>query len=431
MIMWTLGILAAGIFALGAIAMHRMTCVSRAWPLLAIVPWLPLLPTDGGGAIAAQGVAALGGLIVLLLMVDRQVHVALPVKWLIAYGLLAIATAPMSIDPVLSALKAASFLGLVLLTAFLVGTTNDTRRRAALGVFGAFPAAVAAVALGGILLSPASSFRSVEGLFSQLTLVGLSTHPNTVGMILVLALLALGVRVASRRISRLHGVLLGTTLLLLLLLTRSRSALIMLVGGAMYVLWIRRNLTRRAIGVLVVAALLILVQGDSIGRFLMRSQTSDNIEQLSGRMPIWQISMEIWHASPFIGHGYYTAQRTLIQQTGRGRMYFGSEISTSDNVFLDVILGNGLLGLIPVALATAGALHLCLRARRIGTSRELSEIELLASVALIVALIRSVTASGFNSFGLAAVFLVTAVQVLDAEFAATHQDHLPERATIS
>ena len=84
-----------------------------------------------------------------------------------------------------------------------------------------------------------------------------------------------------------------------------------------------------------------------ISSYLLRGQSAELVSSLSGRTHGWSVAWEMFQQSPWIGHGFAAAARTDILGGQSGA-------STLHGAIFDIIVGVGLAGLIPWALAMLG-----------------------------------------------------------------------------
>jgi O-antigen ligase len=86
--------------------------------------------------------------------------------------------------------------------------------------------------------------------------------------------------------------------------------------------------------------------GQTLSRYLIRGQSPELFLSLTGRLSYWPKFWEFCKEAPFLGHGFYTGYRI-----DAGDRYHFLSASTTDNTYLDVAVGLGLLGLVPLLAA--------------------------------------------------------------------------------
>lgn len=132
------------------------------------------------------------------------------------------------------------------------------------------------------------------------------------------------------------------------------------------------------------AALLLF---DKVFRFLLRGQSIEDVERLSGRLDIWSMAVDVIKTSPIFGHGYYYGS-SLIQQFD---FYQSGLQSNMDNMFLDVAMGTGIIGVLLISASIISALWISLvHYKRIrAVASEYWSIYMQAIIVIIFTLFRS------------------------------------------
>lgn len=127
---------------------------------------------------------------------------------------------------------------------------------------------------------------------------------------------------------------------------------------------------------------------------VLRGQSRDQASELSGRLYFWENALAVWEESPLLGRGLLTGTRFEVLATiGR------SETSTIHGTWVEALVGTGIIG---TALLATFVLVLVGRAIR-ETARP--DGRLAPAVILILILVRSVTGSSFEVFGLFALLV--------------------------
>jgi len=179
--------------------------------------------------------------------------------------------------------------------------------------------------------------------------------------------------------------------LVTLILTQSRTSFIgFFVAVCVYLLFDRRfALLAMMVTVAAVAAALTTFSNVA-EQFIVRGQSTELFTSLSGRTKGWEAAWTLFQQSPIIGHGFAAAARVEILGTAGASTLHGS--------IFDVMVGVGLLGLVPWVLAVVWT---SLRMFRLTFRHEFSghsgparsrHAEMVGVLALI--LVRSSTSSG-------------------------------------
>lgn len=337
----------------------------------------------------------------------RSMPLSAPIFFLIMYGLVAAALAAMTEHSLGSAIKGTAFAALAVVAAS--ATELSGPHRSARVALSWFPTLVCGVALTGFAVDRADAYLNYGGGFSRLTIPFVQTHPNTLG-----AIAALGLCVAIWRITQGERTVGSITALIfaipVIVLTYSRSALLdALVAGVVILLLLRRQL--RAIILLaapVVTAAVIL--GDRLMTLLARTQTSEQLADLSGRIPLWQVGLTAWLANPLVGTGYGNGANQAIHRSG---VYLAYDVSTTDNVLLDALLETGVVGGLMMLLALLSALWTVLAVRRARMIRSRQRTTAI-SAAMVVAIVvfHGMGAGGPGRFHVLTALLVIGVTIL-------------------
>jgi O-antigen ligase len=182
------------------------------------------------------------------------------------------------------------------------------------------------------------------------------------------------------------------TLLLLvsmisLVMSQTRAALVGVVFASFLILLFSKRGKLGAFVTLVVApTLALLTMGGLIWTFVARGQTAAQMDTLSNRTEWWGLAWRTFLERPLTGFGAYAAGRfAVLAKAGFG----GTGTMHSD--YLEVIVGTGIWGLIPLVVALAATWWLILRFVRNSSDPEERQLahEALAILALLT--LRSVT----------------------------------------
>jgi len=177
----------------------------------------------------------------------------------------------------------------------------------------------------------------------------------------------------------------------MLILAQSRTSLIGLIIAVGVQLYFDRRLVLLTIIATLVTVVAAFTQFSNITeQYIVRGQSRELFSSLSGRTLAWQAAWTSFQDSPIVGHGFAAAARaTILGTTGA---------STLHGAVFDVLVGVGLLGFVPWAMAilwtSLWLVRLGFRMRGPGTKGILdrsASAEMLGLLALI--LVRSTTNS--------------------------------------
>lgn len=212
-----------------------------------------------------------------------------------------------------------------------------------------------------VVLAPDRAFVQASELFPWRILGVLpALDQNSVGdLAAVLSVAGLSRLVSSSR--RFGGRAFRTVFFLASLVTlvfsQTRAAVVGFLLATVLMLLLLKRL--RTIAVLVLAVVLVLSLTGASAQLKVvwqRGDRSQEMENFSGRQLIWEDLWGTFQQRPWIGFGAYAGSRFAQQQN------VGDEdLATALNTYLDVALGTGLLGLIPLLLAIGGTWWILLR----------------------------------------------------------------------
>ena len=175
---------------------------------------------------------------------------------------------------------------------------------------------------------------------------------------------------------------------IVLILAQSRTSLIGLMVAIIVFTYFNKNKKTfySLIALTILLSLLATVAG-SIEAYLTRGQSAELMGSLSGRTHGWEASIDAFFASPIVGHGFAAAARTDILGVAGA--------STLHGAIFDVMVGTGLMGLIPWLLSIiliGKALLNRKMIEQIGGAYKVQHYEFMGLFALLM--VRSLTSSG-------------------------------------
>jgi O-antigen ligase len=135
-----------------------------------------------------------------------------------------------------------------------------------------------------------------------------------------------------------------------LLLSQTRSAVAGLAVGVIMTLILSRRIWQAVLmGALSGVAWFFTGAGATIITYLQRDQSESAMRNLTGRMDLWTYAWQQWTMHPFTGSGAYAAGRFAVMSK------VGFDATTLHSDWMEMLVGIGLLGLIPFVIALAGA----------------------------------------------------------------------------
>lgn len=209
-------------------------------------------------------------------------------------------------------------------------------------------AALIATAVLGFFLLPGtfSAIQDRPGFLGPATLVSPYSHSNGLsasGSLVAAYALALFLNYDKARERRKWGILaaagtLGT------LLASGRQGLVIWVVATAALLWVhRRQLFALFLGP--VTALLVALNWSFIWQVLTRSQPASTLSTWSGRRVWWSNAVEVWKDHPWTGYGFGAGGRFIAQAQ------IGRTTSSLHSGYIEALVGVGLVGLVPLAIA--------------------------------------------------------------------------------
>ncbi|MDG4809019.1 O-antigen ligase family protein [Micromonospora sp. WMMD1120] len=196
---------------------------------------------------------------------------------------------------------------------------------------------------------------------------GLYSNPNMLSIICALTIpLGWALYRQSHRRVQLIGIV---PAIILLPMTESRTALIAVVVGGLWVLLrhgagpVARLLvvTVGAVGLAYLFGMLPSVLGSTwLETLAARFTDPDNGDLSNGRSQTWQATVELWQSRPALGFGYASGIH-LFEQT-RQDGFFDVSVNLVHNSYLQWLLELGVIGLAPILLLLFVAIRVVLLA---------------------------------------------------------------------
>ena len=257
-------------------------------------------------------------------------------------------------------------------------------------------------------------------------LAGLSTRygidelldPNTIGFHTAVAFLFTFAWIRSGVSGGLDW-LLALFFAVSLLLTFSKTALVGAAAGVA-LLWtlsgVREKPARMGAQAIAIMIPLLLLWNRLTGETTVYLESPGDPSTLSGRIPLWQIVLNLSGQYPWFGYGYGTFREVIRPYSG----IWGIEIVHAHNAYLTALLQTGYVG---AALTVIVALAVLGQAFRLAKHRRNDAVRLWIGLAALV-LIRSLTEGTFGAGGFE-FGLLAALGMLGEQIAVEGDDHVP------
>ena len=316
-------------------------------PIISVLITLSFIATFlGGTALEASGGIAGTERILRLLVIIIIFFIALKsiaakpqsfrnagpsAKIMLLFGLVAMTSSLYSFDAIITIWKSIELLTVILAGFAIAGRIKSIATLNILMLIILFLVISAGL---GALLTPQHAFANLQ-LSSSIVLRGTSPSINSNTLTQFAALLA--VMLFTLRLYKVREyknistlVLIGISITIMLL-GHSRTSIF---SGILAIIMVFYFSKQRALLIIAtgVGAIGFLVS-DFLVQYITRGQSTEVFTSMSGRTNFWT---EVWSyvvESPYIGYGYYAAQRELFYT------------SSIDNSYLEVLLGLGFIGL--------------------------------------------------------------------------------------
>ncbi|RMH32656.1 MAG: O-antigen ligase domain-containing protein [Gammaproteobacteria bacterium] len=272
-----------------------------------------------------------------------------PLGWLVLYTSIGFMSVFWSVQPLWTAYKMMEYMiGLVLVATTMSNTGKLENYEALFDLVWLLYAGLLLTVWAGVIAWPDAAVKQLKG-GSEATipfrLAGVLpvVHPNGVGAIAAtLAIVALA-RYFSRGGQLRYAVYCGLCLATLFL-SQSRSAWFSFSCGLFVVAYAARRI--RLMMFLGLAVCFGLLLSSTPWQYFLRGQDISQVIELSGRIKMWGLALSFITRRPLFGYGAMTGTRFLLAPLAP----FGEDFAYSgaDNVFIEVLLGVGGAGLVPL-----------------------------------------------------------------------------------
>ena len=166
-------------------------------------------------------------------------------------------------------------------------------------------------------------------------------HPNTLGMIALVAGFHFAMSAERRAATRFALAICATTFVL----SQYRTGYVMLIAALCATFWFsRRHRLPLAIAAVALAGVILAMPSRAYD-FIARGDDVESVRDMSGRVPLWEAGIEFGLQRPLLGYGAYSGIR--LDFGWQHRDDFGyMETNNFDNSFMNVFIETGLVGVV-------------------------------------------------------------------------------------
>jgi hypothetical protein len=357
---------------------------------------------------------------------------------LVLYPLLAMVSTLWSVRPSWTFYKSVEYLVDLAAIAAVIGTVRSLQEyRKLVNWTWTLLGLLVATAWLGAIFDPADALlggQTLGPLTVRLEGVMPSVDANSIGEICaILALVALNRMLNGPKAKQNRGwyAALFAVSLVTLFVSQTRAAMLaFVVGLALLLILLRRAWLVLAFGAVSGFAVLIALSFTDFGRtfsnFLLRGQSVQSVQGLSGRMDVWQASFDAFLQRPWTGYGGFAGSRFVVLPGIASQGSASSALST----YVDSMLDLGIWGPALLAVVVVAMVWFMFRATRghyvRSTDRPLA-VEMFVVFAVI--LVRSVVTSNVVGHpALAFLTVVGFIEVARRQFAAAQRMEIVRRA---
>jgi len=324
----------------------------------------------------------------------RSAALSGPLGMMLAWGLIALSSTTYSNMPLATAAKSLEILVDVVFFLAVAAFASGRLPRLWNLALGYCALMLAGVWISALVTPGGLGFRHWPGaLWPQLTGVVPRMAPNTVGQLgVLLAVVALNRILSRRALDRSAPVMWAGAAafgLVTVIAAESRTAIVALAAASAVLLYVYRRLDLAACSA-VSAVLAVSVLSEELWAYIRRGQSWEAFASLTGRLSFWQEGVRFWLEAPWLGHGFYSGPRFDFNAVYTQGALFGLH-----NAFLDVLVGVGIVGLIPFTAALVQTARRLTPARRPSRLAYPFRVELLA--AFVVLFCRGLAGPAFQT----------------------------------
>lgn len=141
--------------------------------------------------------------------------------------------------------------------------------------------------------------------------------------------------------------------------------------------------------------------------YLARGQDVEHFASMSGRIGMWEASLDAWYQSPLLGHGFFVGHKYV--QISNGKF-----LATTDNTYVETLVNLGLTGFMLMVVFAVGVFYLAWQVLNKCRNRK-QEVLYTATVLFVFVgfmIVRSITASSFQVLHYNLLFMMVAIVTL-------------------
>ena len=309
---------------------------------------------------------------------------------LTVYALISGLSALWSVHPSLTLYKSLEYFTEVALIASIIGWVKHPRDFKSLFDWTWFLVGLLMLSIWlGVLLWPNEAILynigvlgiQIQGVFPKVAANGVGDLGALIGIVSFVRFLY--VQGKSRR----FYLLVFLFALVTLVFSQSRSPLTGFVLAVTLILLLDHRITFVVFAGFSLPFLLLLTPaGDFFWQFFLRNQSEFLFFSLSGRLFYWESALPLILEQPIQGYGAYAAGRFLVATQ------FSETLSSLHGTWPEVLIGTGVIGIIPLLIAVVGTWRVLLRGfnkRYVETSSAIQQLHLEAVGTMTLLTVRS------------------------------------------
>jgi len=175
-----------------------------------------------------------------------------------------------------------------------------------------------------------------------------------------------------------------------LLASQTRADLVGFIFALLLVLWFARRFRTLVLVIVLLGLILSMTDREVLTELWGRGDSPETMESLSDRVPAWQLGWNRFLDRPLTGYGAYAGGRfAVLPEVG------ATEKAAMLNTYMEVSVGTGIWGIIPILCALIGTWQILIHTIRISGTHLQRHLPLEALAVLALLTVRSFTSSQF------------------------------------